>query len=137
VLLAADAFGAAQTLLEQTLAYARAREQFGQPIAQFQAVKHQLADLACEIEPMRALVWYAAHAQDHVMQDAERSAAIAKAHVTDRTLEAGRAAVQLHGGIGFTWECDVQIWLKRCMFDRAWLGNPEQHRERQAVLGGW
>src|SRR5262245_12528990 len=137
VLLAADAFGAAGKLLELTLAHARAREQFGQPLAQFQAVKHQLADLATEIEPMRALVWYAAHAQDHVPADVEHSAALAKAHVTDRALEAARAAVQLHGGIGFTWECDVQIWLKRCMFDRAWLGIPEQHRERQAVLGGW
>jgi|SRR5262245_12669549 len=137
VLLAADAFGAAEKLLELTLAYARQREQFGQPIAQFQAVKHGLADLACEIEPMRALVWYAAHAQDRAPGDAERSAALAKAHVTDRALEAARAAVQLHGGIGFTWECDVQIWLKRCMFDRAWLGNPEHHRERQAALGGW
>jgi len=137
VLLAADAFGAAERLLELSLAHARAREQFGQPIANFQAVKHQLADLAVEIEPMRALVWYAAHAQDHVPDDAERSAALAKAHVTDRALEAARTAVQLHGGIGFTWECNVQIWLKRLMFDRAWLGNPEQHRERQAVLGGW
>jgi alkylation response protein AidB-like acyl-CoA dehydrogenase len=137
VLLAADAFAAAEKLLELSLAYARTREQFGQPIAQFQAVKHQLADLACEIEPMRALVWYAAHAQDRVPDDAERSAALAKAHVTDRALEAARAAVQLHGGIGFTWDCDVQIWLKRAMFDRAFLGTPELHRERQAVLAGW
>ena len=137
VLLAADAFGAAEKLLEMTLAYARAREQFGQPIAQFQAVKHQLADLATEVEPMRALVWYAAHAQDHVPDDAERSAAIAKAHVTDCAALVARAAVQLHGGIGFTWDCDVQIWMKRALFDRALLGSPETHRERQAALGGW
>jgi len=137
VLLAADAFGAAEKLLELSVAYARTREQFGQPIAQFQAVKHQLADLATEIEPMRGLVWYAAHAQDHVRDDAERSAAIAKAHVTDRAVEVARAAVQLHGGIGFTWECDVQIWMKRALFDRALLGSPETHRERQARLGGW
>jgi alkylation response protein AidB-like acyl-CoA dehydrogenase len=137
VLLAADAFGAAERLLETTVAYAHSREQFGQPIARFQAVKHQLADLASEIEPMRALVWYAAHAQDHVAADAERSAAIAKAHVTDRALDAARACVELHGGIGFTWDCDVQIWLKRAMFDRAFLGTPEVHRERQAALAGW
>jgi alkylation response protein AidB-like acyl-CoA dehydrogenase len=137
VLLAADAFGAAEKLLEMTLAYARMREQFGQPIAQFQSVKHQLADLATEIEPMRALVWYAAHAQDHVRDDAERSAAIAKAHITDRAVDVARAAVELHGGIGFTWECDVQIWMKRALFDRALLGSPEMHRERQAALGGW
>jgi alkylation response protein AidB-like acyl-CoA dehydrogenase len=137
VLLAADAFGAAEKLLEMTLAYARTREQFGQPIAQFQAVKHQLADLATEIEPMRSLVWYTAHAQDHVRDDAERSAAIAKAHVTDRAVDVARAAVELHGGIGFTWECDVQIWMKRALFDRAMFGSPETHRERQAALGGW
>jgi len=137
VLLAADAFGAAEKLLEMTLAYARAREQFGQPLAQFQAVKHQLADLAAEVEPMRGLVWYAAHAQDHVGDDAERSAALAKAHVTDVAVEVAREAVQLHGGIGFTWECDVQIWLKRALFDRAFLGSPETHRERQAALAAW
>jgi alkylation response protein AidB-like acyl-CoA dehydrogenase len=137
VLLAADAFGAAEKLLEMTLAHARSREQFGQPIAQFQAVKHQLADMAAEVEPMRSLVWYAAHAQDHVRDDAERSAAIAKAHVTDCAVEIARAAVELHGGLGFTWECDVQIWMKRALFDRALLGSPETHRERQAALGGW
>jgi alkylation response protein AidB-like acyl-CoA dehydrogenase len=137
VLLAADAFGAAEKLLELSVHHARAREQFGQPLAQFQAVKHQLADLAAEVEPMRALVWYAAHAFDHVPDDAERAAAIAKAHVTDRALEVARAAVQLHGGIGFTWDCEVQIWLKRAMFDRAFLGTPEVHRERQAALAGW
>jgi alkylation response protein AidB-like acyl-CoA dehydrogenase len=137
VLLAADAFGAAEKLLELAVAYAQAREQFGQPIAQFQAVKHQLANLATAIEPMRALVWYAAHAQDHVASDAERSAAIAKAHVTDQALDAAREVVQLHGGLGFTWDCDVQIWLKRAIFDRAFLGTPELHRERQAALGGW
>jgi alkylation response protein AidB-like acyl-CoA dehydrogenase len=137
VLLAADAFGAAEKLLEMTLAFARTREQFGQPIAQFQAVKHQLADLATEVEPMRALVWYAAHAQDHVRDDAARSAAIAKAHITDRAVDVARAAVELHGGIGFTWECDLQIWMKRALFDRALLGPPSTHRERQAALGGW
>jgi len=137
VLLAADAFGAAEKLLEMTLAYARSREQFGQPIAQFQAVKHQLADMAAQVEPMRSLLWYAAHAQDHVREDAERSAAIAKAHVTDCAVEVAREAVELHGGLGFTWECDVQIWMKRALFDRALLGSPETHRERQAALGGW
>ena len=137
VLLAADAFGAAEKLLALAVAYAQTREQFGQPIAQFQAVKHQLANLATAIEPMRALVWYAAHAQGHMADDAERSAAIAKAHVTDQALDAAREVVQLHGGIGFTWDCDVQIWLKRALFDRAFLGTPERHRERQAALAGW
>jgi alkylation response protein AidB-like acyl-CoA dehydrogenase len=136
-LLAADAFGAAWRLIHATVDHARARRQFGRPIAEFQAVKHQLADMATAIEPTRGLFWYAAHAFDHLPEDAAHAAAIAKAHITDRAVEVARAAVELHGGIGFTWECDVQIWLKRAMFDRAFLGTPEHHRARSAALAGW
>jgi len=137
VLLAADAFGAACTLLRLSVDHARAREQFGAPIAQFQAVKHQLANLAAEIEPMRGLVWYAAHAWDHLPGERAREAAVAKAHVTERALHVGRSAVELHGGIGFTWDCDVQFWVKRTMFDRTWLGSPRAHRALVAELAGW
>lgn len=136
-LLAADAFGAAWRLIQATLAYAGTRQQFGSVLTQFQAVKHQLANMATEIEPTRGLWWYAAHAFDELPLEAERAAAIAKAHVTERALEVARGAVELHGGIGFTWECDVQIWFKRVMFDRAFLGTPELHRERSARLAGW
>jgi alkylation response protein AidB-like acyl-CoA dehydrogenase len=93
--------------------------------------------MALDVEPNRGLYWYAAYAQDHVPDEAERVAAIAKAHITDRFLDVGRSAVEAHGGIGFTWECDVQIWFKRAMFDRAFLGTPEHHRVRAAALGGW
>jgi alkylation response protein AidB-like acyl-CoA dehydrogenase len=137
VLLAADAFGAAWKLIRLTVEYALVREQFGTPIAQFQAVKHQLANLAAETEPMRGLVWYAAHAFDHLPAERAREAAVAKAHVTERALHVGRSAVELHGGIGFTWDCDVQIWVKRTMFDRTWLGLPRVHRERVAALAGF
>jgi len=137
VLLAADAFGAAWKLIALTVEYALTREQFGAPIAQFQAVKHQLANLAAEVEPMRGLVWYAAHAFDEVPGQRAAEAAIAKAHATERALHVGRSCVELHGGIGFTWDCDVQIWVKRTMFDRAWLGLPRAHRERAAALAGW
>jgi alkylation response protein AidB-like acyl-CoA dehydrogenase len=137
VLLAADAFGAATRLLDMSVEYASTREQFGVTIAHFQALKHQLADMAIDIEPARGLYWYAAHAQDHVPHDAERYAALAKAHITDRALQLARSSVEAHGGIGFTWECDVQIWFKRALFDRAWLGTPELHRERAARLAGW
>jgi alkylation response protein AidB-like acyl-CoA dehydrogenase len=137
VLLAADAFGAAWRLLQTTLAYTGARQQFGNVLTRFQAVKHQLANMATDIEPTRGLWWYAAHAFDEIPEESERAAAIAKAHVTDRALEVARGAVELHGGIGFTWECDVQIWFKRAMFDRAFLGTPELHRERSARLAGW
>jgi alkylation response protein AidB-like acyl-CoA dehydrogenase len=137
VLAAADAFGAAWKLIRLTIEYALTREQFGTPIAQFQAVKHHLADLATDAEAMRGLVWYAAYALDHLPDEAPRDAAHVKAHVTDRSVHIGRSAVELHGGIGFTWECDVQFWVKRTMFDRAWLGTPAVQRERAARLAGW
>ena len=69
--------------------------------------------------------------------ESPRAAAIAKAHVPARASEVARAAVELHGGLGFTWECDVQLWFKRAMFDRAWSGNPEHHLARIAALGDW
>jgi alkylation response protein AidB-like acyl-CoA dehydrogenase len=137
VLLAADAFAAGSRLTEMSVEYAKTREQFGVTIGHFQALKHQLVDMAVAIEPARALYWYAAHAFDHLPREAERAAALAKAHVTDAALRIARAAVEAHGGIGFTWECDVQIWFKRAMFDRAFLGTPAEHRERAARLAGW
>jgi alkylation response protein AidB-like acyl-CoA dehydrogenase len=137
VLLAADAFGAAWKLIRMTVEYALDREQFGTRIAQFQGVKHQLANLATRCEPMRGLVWHAAYAFDHLPEQRAHDAAAAKAHVTDVAVDVGRRAIELHGGIGFTWECDVQFWAKRTMFDRTWLGGPRAHRERLAQLAGW
>jgi alkylation response protein AidB-like acyl-CoA dehydrogenase len=137
VLLAADAFGAGHHLIRMAVDYANTRQQFGQPIAQFQGVKHQLANMAVDVDPTRGLWWFAAHAFDHEPEQAERAAALAKAHITDRALQAARDAVEIHGGLGFTWECDVQLWFKRTLFDRLWLGSPEVHRERLATLGGW
>jgi alkylation response protein AidB-like acyl-CoA dehydrogenase len=137
VLLAADAFGAGRRLVDMSVEYAKNREQFGVTIGHFQALKHQLADMAIEIEPSRGLFWYAAHAFDHIQDEAPRTAAIAKAHICDRAMQIARDAVEAHGGIGFTWECDVQMWFKRVMFDRAFLGQPSLHRERAAQLGGW
>lgn len=137
ILLAADAFGAAWKLIRTTVEYAQTREQFSTPIAQFQAVKHQLANMAMEAEPMRGLVWVAAYAFDHRRDEVAREAAIAKAHITDRVVQIARDAVSLHGGIGFTWECDVHFWLKRALHDRTWLGSPAAHRERLATLEKW
>jgi len=137
VMLAADAFGGASRLLDMSVEYAGTREQFGVTIGHFQALKHQLASMAVEIEPSRGLFWYAAHALDHVPADGCRYAALAKAHITDRAMQLARDAVEAHGGIGFTWECDVQIWFKRALLDRAWLGTPDVHRERAAALAGW
>jgi alkylation response protein AidB-like acyl-CoA dehydrogenase len=137
VLLAADAFGAASKLIDLDVAYALEREQFGQPIAQFQAIKHTIARLGMDIEPTRALWWYAAHALDHLPDEAPRAASVAKAHITDRAMNAARQSVELHGGYGFTWECEVQMWFKRIMFDRSACGSADQHRERTAEIGGY
>jgi alkylation response protein AidB-like acyl-CoA dehydrogenase len=137
VLLAADAFGTASRLLDMCVEYAKTREQFGVTIGHFQALKHQLANMAVEVEPARGLFWYAAHAFDHIQKESARSAALAKAHISDVAMQVARDAVEAHGGIGFTWECDVQMWFKRAMLDRAWLGTPDVHRERAAQLAGW
>ncbi|MEE3328760.1 MAG: acyl-CoA dehydrogenase family protein [Myxococcota bacterium] len=137
VLCAADALGGAQRLLEMSVEYSKTREQFGVTIGHFQSLKHQLANMALDVEPSRGLYWFAAYAQDHETDKAERIAATAKAHVTDRFMQVSRDAVEAHGGLGFTWECDVQMWFKRAMFDRAFLGTPSQHRSRSADLAGW
>ena len=134
-LLAADAFGGASRILQMTTDYAKTRSQFGQPIARFQGIKHRLANMASEIEPARGLYWYAAVAQDLKQEDRSRVAALAKAHLADRFNSAARVCVELHGGIGFTWEFDLQIWVKRAMFDYAYAGIPARHR-RWALTEG-
>ena len=136
-LLAADAFGAANKLVEITVAYAMEREQFGLPIAQFQSVKHKLAECALGALTGRGLFWKAAGEFDRAPAKAARSASMAKAHITDQATRVAREAVELHGGVGFTWECDVHPYFKRAMFDRNYLGTPELHRERCARLAGW
>jgi alkylation response protein AidB-like acyl-CoA dehydrogenase len=137
VLLAADAYGGARRCLDMTVRYVLGREQFGQPIAAFQGVKHQLADLATDLEPALSLWWYAAHAYDHIREQAERHAALAKALLTDLFDRAARVATELHGGIGFTWEYDLHLWFRRAVFDRAFLGEAAYHRQRAAALAGW
>ncbi len=137
VLCAADALGGAQHCTDLSVAYAKDREQFGQPIGRFQALKHQLVNMALEVEPARALLWYAAYAQDAALPDARRAAAMAKAHMTDRFVSVTRAAIAAHGGIGYTWEYGLGVWFRRALFDRAYLGSPSLHRARAADLGGW
>lgn len=137
ILLAADAFGGAKRAVDMAVGYAGEREQFGVKIGQFQALKHQLANMILEVEPCRALYWYAAHAFDRRPNEAPAAAALAKAHIAERFMQVARDAVEAHGGIGFTWEYDIQIWLKKAMLDWAWGGEPSIHRERYASLMGW
>ena len=137
ILLAADAFGAGRRCVEMAVEYAKQREQFGVKIAQFQALRHQLVNMALEVEPCRGMYWYAAHAWDKNETSASHAAALAKAHIVDRCLQVARDNIEAHGGIGFTWEYDAHIWLKRAMFDWAWLGGPPLHRARAADLAAW
>lgn len=137
VLSAADALGTAQRCLDMTVGYAKDREQFGQPIGRFQALKHQIADLALDVEPARALMWYAAYACDSDLPDASRAAAMAKAHIADRQESVARGAVAAHGGIGYTWEYELSIWYRRALHDHAWLGTPQVHRARAAEMAQW
>ncbi len=137
VLVAADAFGGARRCLEMARDYALTREQFGQPIGAFQAVKHQLANLAVDLEPALALWWYAAHALDCIQENASRHAALAKAFSTDLFDRAARDSTELHGGIGFTWEFDLHLWFRRSIYDRAFFGDAHYHRARAATLAGW
>ena len=136
-LLAADAFGGASRALEMATLHAMQREQFGVTLAHFQAIKHQLANLATEVEPARGLYWFAAHAWDARPDERERVAALAKAHIAERFVDAAYAAAEIFGGIGFTWEGDIQIWLKRALFDRVYMGDTAHHRERAALLANW
>src|SRR5690606_20260046 len=102
IALAADALGAAERALEMAVAYAKQREQFGRPIGSFQAVKHMCAEMAAEIEPARALLWYAAWAFDHRPEEASVMAAHAKAHLAEVATFAVRTATEVYGGYGFT-----------------------------------
>lgn len=137
VLIAADSFGGATHSVDMAVNYAQEREQFGLKIAQFQALRHQLADMALQAEPCRGLYWYAAHAYDYLPEEARHAAAQAKAHISDRYLQVSRDCIEAHGGVGYTWEYDPHIWKKRAMFNWAWLGSPRVHRERAAQLSGW
>jgi alkylation response protein AidB-like acyl-CoA dehydrogenase len=137
VLLAADAWAGARRCHHMTTEYAKTRVQFGQPIGSFQGVKHQLADLIAELEPAMSLWWYAAHAFDRMPAASERHAALAKAHLADLFDRTARTSIELHGGIGYTWEYDLQLWFRRAMFDRAFLGESSYHRRRAADLAGW
>jgi len=137
VVLAADILGASERSLELAVAYAMQRKQFGRVIASFQAVKHMCAEMAAELEPARSLVWYAAHAFDHVPEESPLMACHAKAHLSEVGPGIVRGATEVHGGIGFTDEQNLHYWFKRVGVDRQLLGAPEALREEAARLQGW
>jgi alkylation response protein AidB-like acyl-CoA dehydrogenase len=136
VALAADLLGGCDRSLALSVDYAKQRKQFDRPIAQFQAVKHMCAEMAAAIEPARALVWYAAHAAAEIPDEAPLLALHAKAHLADVAMDVVRTATQVHGGIGFTDACDMQIWFKRVALARQLLGTPAKLRAQAAALQG-
>jgi alkylation response protein AidB-like acyl-CoA dehydrogenase len=137
VLLAADAFGGAEHCVTLSVEYAKVREQYGQSLANFQGLRYQLVAMALATEPSRGLYWYAAHAWDDIRDKASYAASQAKAHVTDAFLQVTRDMVEVHGGIGFTWEHDTHLYMKRAMLNWTWLGAPSRHRLRAADFAGW
>ncbi|VXD04379.1 Acyl-CoA dehydrogenase [Pseudomonas sp. 9AZ] len=137
ILLAADAFGGASRSVQLAVEYSKEREQFGQAIGAFQAVKHQLADMALMVEPCVGLYWYAAYMFDTAPMAAHEAAALAKAHITEVYPKIARRMIEAHGGIGYTWEYGAHVWLKRALFDQAYLGMPQAHRAHIATMSGW
>jgi alkylation response protein AidB-like acyl-CoA dehydrogenase len=120
---AAQACGGIGRCIDLAAEYTKVREQFGVPIGQFQAVKHQLAEIALEGEPNRPLVWHAAQCVATGEPNASHHAALAKAHLADAYLRVARKTIELHGGFGYTWEADLHLYLKRAMFLSAHLGS--------------
>ena len=133
IALAADALGASERSLEEAVRYALTREQFGRVIGSFQAVKHMCAEVYAEVEPVRSLMWYAAFAWDDARPDAVETAALLKSHATEVGTAATTTCVQVYGGMGFTWECDMHLWFKRAGYDRQMFGTPTAMRERAAA----
>jgi alkylation response protein AidB-like acyl-CoA dehydrogenase len=137
ILISADAFGGARRCLEMTRDYSLEREQFGQPIGAFQSYKHQLADIAAEVEPCMSLYWYAAHTFDAFPDQTSKHAALAKLRIGEVFNDVAFKCTELHGGIGFTWEYDLQLWFRRALFDKAFLGEAVLHCDRVADMAGW
>jgi len=132
--IAADSLGGAARALEMAVEYSKVRQQFGRPIGSFQALKHMAAEMVSEVEPSRSLVWYAAYVFDHRPREATRAAAMAKARLGDAYSRTVNRALQMHGGIGFTWEHDLHLWFKRACWNEVAFGDPEYQRERVATI---
>ncbi|WP_219506088.1 acyl-CoA dehydrogenase family protein [Nonomuraea ceibae] len=132
IALACEQAGGAAACLDMAVAYAKTREQFGRPIGSFQAIKHLLADVLVDNESASAAALYAAWALDHAPGEAPALANLCQAFNSDAYVAAAKANIQVHGGIGFTWEHDAHLHLRRAISARALLGPPEAHRERIA-----
>jgi alkylation response protein AidB-like acyl-CoA dehydrogenase len=134
VALCAEMCGGAQKVLEMTTEYAKIRVAFGRPIGAYQAVKHRAADMLVDVENAKSLTYYAAWAVDERVPESTLAASMAKAYASDAYRRVAGAGIQLHGGIGFTWEHDLHLYFKRAKFSEFTFGDATYHRERVAQL---
>jgi len=129
ICLANEMAGVAERLREDSLAYSKLRVQFGRQIASFQSMKHKAADMLVDVELAKAAAYYAAAALDEGDNDVEAVAALAKAQASEACLQTAIHAIQIHGGIGFTWDNDTHLWFKRAKSSEVMLGDAHHHRE--------
>ena len=134
LLTAADALGVGEQLLAMTVGYTSVRQQFGRPIGSFQAVKHKAAEMLIVLKGVRATVYRAAMALDAHAADASMWTSAAKAYASEGIAELAGTALQLHGGIGFTWEHDLHLFLRRARVDAAVWGDARTHQERVSAM---
>jgi len=134
VALCAEMCGGAQRVLDMTTDYAKIRVAFGKPIGTYQGVKHKAADMLVDVENAKSLTYYAAWTVDENAPEAALAASMAKAYVTDAYRKVAGAGIQLHGGIGFTWEHDLHLYFKRAKSSEFTFGDATYHRERVAQL---
>jgi alkylation response protein AidB-like acyl-CoA dehydrogenase len=130
----AEMLGAADRVLSMSVDYAKDRVQFGKPIGSFQAVKHMLADALVDVEGMRSTVYYAAWCAAADDDDRALAASMAKAWCSDASRRVMGTGLQVHGGIGFTWEHDMHLYVKRAQLDQVSYGDAAFHRDRIAAL---
>jgi alkylation response protein AidB-like acyl-CoA dehydrogenase len=132
--LVAEMTGGMQRLLEMTVEYAKTRKQFGRPIGQFQAVQHLCADMLVYTESSRSAAYYAAWTIQEGVPEASLAVSVAKAYASDAYREVGNRAIQVHGGMGFTWENDAHLFYRRAKASELAFGDATYHRERIAGL---
>ncbi len=133
IALAAEQVGGAQRCLDMSVQYAMDREQFGRPIGSFQAIKHKCADMMISVESARSALYYAACIADDGSDDLSSNASLAKAWCSESYFQCASDNIQIHGGVGFTWEYDPHLHFKRARASESWLGDPSYHRERIAA----
>jgi alkylation response protein AidB-like acyl-CoA dehydrogenase len=136
VALAAELVGVAQRAMEMAVEYAKDRKQFDRPIGAYQAVSHRCAQMLLEVEGARSTTLYAAWAADYEPESLPLASSMAKAYAADAAWRVTASSLQVHGGIGFTWEHDLHFFLKRARTDGALFGSAREHRERVAELAG-